>query len=365
MIQLYSQKKMLTLILAAAWIAYLLTLLLLDFPPIIPDWAGPAHFSSTVLFTITLASTLAVWAPSKDNAWRTLLWASVLVIILEAFQLLNPHRTIEAQDIIDGISGAAVGSIISGALFSLFNLRVFVGIATTITVVALSAPFLLQKITLCTAGHHTVNTWEAIHVENFTIENDKHSGNSTGAKIALCSFGGTVSIKGKHLNLDGGGLRSGQLKGLPAAIRESGQFSFGIKFKTTDLARGNSPREIVSLAWDGKTNHYLTKILYRGSTITTLTRLDGDRSSKTSLANRITRNTHQVLVAHDGDQQRTWFDGKLVAIENTPLDFSSLPDDELFLTLGLRSDLRWQPFKGTIEALFISSSASDPSPATK
>jgi len=361
LIQFYNQQKLLTLILAVAWVGYLLILSLVDYPPVIPDWAGPPHFSSTVLFTITLASTLAIWAPSNNTAWRALFCVSLLVITMEAIQILNPQRTIEAQDVIDGIAGAAVGSIISAASLSLLNSRVLVLIATITTVVAFSSPFLLQKTTLCTASHHSVNQWEEIYFKNFSIGNDNHSIDSTSNELTLCSFGGTASLSGQHLKLNGGGLRSGPLRGLPAAIRESGQFSFGIKFKTSDLSRGIAPREIVSLAWAGKTNRYLTKFLYRGSTFSTSTRLNGYGSSRASLANRITNNIHEVLVVHDGNQQRTWFDGKLISTDNTPLDISSFPNgEELFLTIGRRSDLRWQPFKGTIETLFVSSTASDP-----
>ena len=284
---------------------------------------------------------------------------------MEAFQILNPQRTIEAQDVIDGIAGAAVGSLISAASLSLCNRRVLVLIATITTVVAFSSPFWLQKTTLCTTSHHSVSQWEEIHFKNFTLENDNHNVDSTSNELALCVFGGTAFLSGQNLKLNGGGLRSGPLRGLPAAIRESGQFSFGIKFKTSDLKRGIAPREIVSLAWEGKTNRHLTKFLHRGSTLSTSTRLNGYGSSRASLANRITNKTHQVLVVHDGNQQRTWFDGNLIATDNTPLDISSFPNgEELFLTIGRRSDLRWQPFKGTIETLFVSSSVSDPhSPA--
>jgi len=71
------------------------------------------------------------------------------------------------------------------------------------------------------------------------------------------------------------------------------------------------------------------------------------------MANRLQDGYHEVVLTYDGTVQTTYFDGLSIGTETTNIDALDVSGNELILNLGKRTDRRWQPYIGEINAIVI------------
>ena len=80
----------------------------------------------------------------------------------------------------------------------------------------------------------------------------------------------------------------------------------------------------------------------------------GVEFTQTTMANRLKKDTQEIVIVYDGEKQSTWYNGDLSGIDFNTLELSDIEWGELAVTMGRRSYLLWLPFNGTVEALFVS-----------
>ena len=354
---LRSNRKPLSLSLLVFWVVYLLIFLLLDSSPRTPEWLGPQHFSSSLFLGLLVAGVLMSWCRNKIHiGWLSMILASVLVVCLEVVQLYNPIRSFQIQDIIDGIAGAAIGGFVSWITVKLIDERFFIFLTFVVSAIALFVfPIAWLQVSI---GGGVLKLNETCDI-SFTpfIYKKNATAVSSSEWLRLCTFGGEVQSTATGLQFYGGGVRSGDIEGLSAAIRQSGQLTLGVKFTVSKLQGGRRPREIVSISGGGKSQRYLARIYHNGKRANSSIHKSGIEYTRSTMANRLQSDTQEIVIVYDGEKQSTWYNGDLSGIDFTPLELSDIEGDELVVTMGRRPDLLWLPFNGTIEAVFISGSA--------
>lgn len=357
-----SRLRWATLLLVLGWIFYLLVLLTDDFSRQIPPWAGPPHFTSIAILALVIASAIAIWRNANPTGlgWLTLVIGSGLVISLECAQLINPLRTFQIADIIEGVAGAATGAMLSVLLFRALGRKLFSHIITAgATGALLFCIFLFWenepriKELRCHQQSLPDLNWQASTISNFKKHENKISANVNDYFTRFCIFDGLVTIENSSLVMKGGGLLSVPLTGLATAIRKTGTLSFGIRFNAHQQKADGPPHLIAGLTREGKSISYLARFSHNGPHLGASLQFNRREYSGTSMANRIENRSHEVVIVYDGVQQTTWLDGVVVGTEKAQLKPPIDDGNELVLHLGKRTDGRRMPYDGNIEAIYI------------
>ena len=132
---LQQKKKLTSLILLVFWLGFIYFLLQTDNIPKVPVWLGPPHFTSTALMAFVIVVFLGVWQVRDGRylGWYALIISIVVVILLEITQTINPTRSFQIQDILDGIAGAAVGSIVGTIVINILSQKVIMILTLVMT----------------------------------------------------------------------------------------------------------------------------------------------------------------------------------------------------------------------------------------
>ena len=294
----------------------------------------------------------------------TLIIGSLAIVLLESIQYLSDIRSVQFQDIVDGIAGIAITSVIAIVFLSLIGVKIFMVLFTTISVISLSATSLiifgnnnLGNIipNNCLASTFRVNSWDRVLIHTF-----KHNSRyqfSAHPEIPLCVFKDGVSVSGNELVFSGGGLRSAELTGLLSAIREKRSFTFGARFTShSQNAVGLPPMVVARVNYQDYPRIFLARILnFRNSGSATI-QFNNQNRTGTAFLNSLNNEQHNVVISYDGSIQRTWLDGKLIGSETNFLE-PPTGKGELVLNIGWRSDKFLKPFKGSIQQIFIGTTA--------
>jgi len=347
---------------AIAWIFYLIYLLTTDPAPQLGDWANPPHLTSSILLAIALSAVISPFATNNSLlGWWTIVASTLCIIAFECLQLLAPGRAFQFIDIALGIAGAAMAAMI--------------GVAMAGTVLLVSPAYLHfedlpDEISCAQPVNPTIN-WETVPVLTFTPEQNQGENNFVSSSIGkLCLFNHMSASTAKHtqyelaptkvidqnLKLNGAGIVSAPLTGLREALSQSGQITFGIRFKADNLLAGRPPRHIASLQSYDTPPAIIARIIQNGPNSSVSFSFQPWQGSSTVLANRLTDRFHEVVLTYDGTVQTTYFDGTPIGTETTKIEALEAAGSDLMLNIGKRVDRRWQPFFGEIEAIVISSS---------
>jgi len=328
------------------------------------SWAGPPHFTSSVFLALVIASVIAVWrnAGSSNPGWPTLVVASALVFCLECIQLINPRRAFQLADIIEGIAGAAVGAMLSALLYRALGRRLFGGVFTICASLVLLSSMIFREFDdpkeeiSCNHQPWPLANWQALNISRFVQHESFISASADNQTTHFCVFAGDVVTENGSLVIEDGGILSVPLNGLAAAIKKTGTLSFGVRFQAEQQQAGGPPRLVAGISPEGDKIRYLARVLQNGPHVGASLQFNRWEYSGTSMPNRVENRLHDLVIVYDGKQQTTWLDGTVTGTEHAHLN--TPPDDgrELVLHIGKRTDERWLPYRGKIEAIYIGTS---------
>lgn len=160
---LQQKKKLTSLILLVFWLGFIYFLLQTDNIPKVPVWLGPPHFTSTALMAFVIVVFLGVWQVRDGRylGWYALIISIVVVILLEITQTINPTRSFQIQDILDGIAGAAVGSIVGTIVINILSQKVIMILTLVMTALVVITTFILtDRIDVCEVISPDITEWE-------------------------------------------------------------------------------------------------------------------------------------------------------------------------------------------------------------
>jgi len=358
---------------SVCWIGYLIYLLTLQQSPILGEWAGPPHLSSSVLLAIALSSVLSRFIPVNPLlGWWTIVASTSLIIGFECLQLLTPNRTFQFIDIAEGIAGSAIAAMIAVITIRVIGRSAYVWLAIAVAIIALIASLFLLRIEApetevsCNEPVNANLNWDLVLINYFDADPQRHNLVSTNIGN-LCLFdiepdkplidlsqATTHSTTDEHtLLLSGEGLLSAELSGLHQALSDSGEITFGIRFRANRLDAGRPPRFVASLQHRKTPRAIVARLLQNGPNATVSFSFQPWQGSSTVMANRLKDRYHEVVLTYDGTVQTSYFDGVPIGTEKTEIDAPDVLDSELILSLGKRVDRRWQPFIGEISAIVI------------
>lgn len=372
-----SLQSRIAIIVAAGWIAYLIYLLTAEVSPELGDWAGPPHLTSSALLALALSSVLS---PRFNNSvilgWWTLVTSTVFIVGFECLQLLTPTRTFEFIDISLGIAGAAIAAMAGVLLCQLMGRSAYVWLTLSVAVVVLIISLLLLRAEepkgeiSCIQPVSRPHSWDRTSVHTFVAQQAEATlvSSSIGLlclfdvpqrRIPIAGAAASPTSENNSLVLNGAGLISGKLIGLREALAKSGEITFGIRFRTDQLIAGRPPRLVASLQSSDKSPALVARLLQNGPNATASFSFKRWQGSSTVLANRLTDQYHEVVLTYDGAVQTTYFDGSPVGTETTRIEAIDESGSELQLNIGKRTDRRWQPFVGEIDAIIIGAKSID------
>ncbi len=354
-------------------VAYLGYLLTAKASPQLGAWAGPPHLSSSVLLALAVSTVLSAFVAGNSLlGWWTIVTSTAIIIGFEFLQLLTPNRAFQFLDIAEGIAGAAIAAMFAVVIIKVIGRSVYVWLALAVVVAVLIGSLLLLRIDKpvpdidCVQPISKQVNWDLVSVDTFSVSQQDKSLVSTSIG-SLCFFNPDTSptenlLKGRailptgknhNLILNGTGLVSAELTGLRQALSASGEITFGIRFKAGTLEAGRPPRLIASLQSVEQPLSPVARLIQNGPNATAAFSFRPWQGSSTVLANRLSEQFHEVILTYDGTMQTTYFDGVPVGTETTNIKSIEPSEAELFLTIGRRTDGRWQPFVGEIDAIVV------------
>jgi hypothetical protein len=340
-------------------VIFLAILLNIDKVPRLGAWAEPAHFTSSLFLAIAVAAVLLAGGMANgasQTGWLTLIVVTMMVVLLECLQPIFSARNFEFQDMIDGVAGGASGGLLSAALVRWLGFNRFFNLSITASVLVLLVVSGLSlkprpPVTACSAPSPVVD-WSLAVIDDFKRVGEQiHSSNAV-----FCEFAAGVDTDDGELVLQGGAVASAPLKGLLKASAQSGQLTFGVRFKSDTDKRPRWPGVVASVVRGDHSGRTFARVLWRGKNLFTSIRLNPFENTSTSISKRVSDRYHEVVIVYDGEWQTTWFDGEAVGFERTLLD-PPAAQDILTLELGWRKDDRWQPFRGRIDSIVIAGEA--------
>ena len=345
--------KIATLVTALFSLVALSALLILSDLPAFPDWVGPAHFSSSFIIALTLTAFLATWLSNTrlETAWLTLISGCFLVVLLEVFQLINPARNFELEDILMGVAGISAGAILSYYLLQLLGEKVFAPLVIVCAFIMGTYLFYFAnkaataKNLSCGIASETETNWSSVLITDFS----HNKGVAVNGGIEFCVAGAEIVARNDvRYSAD---LRL-SLDGLAEAVIKERTFVMGIQFKTTQTQKFS---EIISLTWQDTATGYFARLFRRGEHLMAYLQFNGGERTSTSMTNSIVPEMLQELVfVYDGSQQTTWLNGEIAGFEKNFLDLPRKKSTELVLNIGQSSDREWWvPFEGEITSIYL------------
>lgn len=355
---------------AFCWIVNLIYLLIATTTPKLGAWAGPPHLTSSLFLALVIAAALSDFVQNNSLlGWWTIIVSTACIVAFECLQLLTPERTFEFSDISEGVAGAAMAAMIVVALCRITGRAFFVWLAITVGVVVLVATNLLwineeKKPEIhCDKPVTSRFNWQFQSIREFrsvgkgvlsnigtlcTFTDKTSSHSAVGVVTTVNTSQGPKSIK-----LTGGGLVSAPLPGLREALSETGELTFGVRFRADKLRPGGPPRLIASLQSKGKRLLVVTRITQNGPHASASLQFAPLQNTSTSMFNRLQNKFHEIVLTYDGSVQTTYLDSISVGTENAHIKAIEETGGELFLNIGKRTDGRWNGFHGEIEAIII------------
>lgn len=377
------QRSLLAMV-TVGWLVFIVVLLVRSTTPDLGVASGPGEhlFVSAVFsFVLTgLAATVGRWSV-PTLAWYATVASSIIVLALELIQIVVPVRAFEVKDLAFGIAGTVLGTA-GAALLILVVGRLMV---VRLMLVLGSFGLVVGVAAAVVRDPSVIEARAAAEVEDCTTETDpavdgeQWIGSSVGflartddcittTAWPLAAFGGSVELspaedgagRASLLSFEGGGVVSGPLPGLPAALNGQPELSLGIRFRVRDRSVGEGASSLMRLLIDGQPNRPLAQISIRGPHIG-VDVLSGEPSVglELNLADAITDSRfHELIVVYETGEAVAYLDGQAVAgATGTP--FRIKPRGELNVSMGQRIDQRWKPLDGEIEAILISPQALD------
>lgn len=361
---------------AFCWIAYLAYLLTARVTPIEIGLFGPPHLTSSVALAVALSAILGQRANNAMQlGWWTLLGSTALIVALECIQLPLSYRAFEFTDIAEGISGAAIVAMAAALLCSLIGKRAYCWLAIVTAAVVLAVSPLMwsfktrQADTVCVAAPLETVNWQSQLIHNFRSGEDGVS-TSIGE---FCLFEPLVdddtdpqvapvpaTVKNASMLFNGAVLASPALVGLRAAIAETGSLTLGVRFKPVALEPGRPPRQLVALQTVDAQPFIVARILQNGPNASARIGFQRWQGSSTALPNRLQNAYQEIVITFDGVTQTTYLNGVALGMEISKLDPLRKQGSELMLSIGRRTDQRWLPFRGDIQAVYLGSNSIGP-----
>jgi hypothetical protein len=378
---------------AFCWIIYLIYLLTARVAPELGDWAEPSHLTSSILLALALSAVLSPYFPANiPHGWWTIVTSTAFIVGFECLQLMVPVRAFEFLDIAQGISGAAIAAMSATLISTVIGRSAYVWLALAAAVAVFIGSIVLLTVkepeaeVSCAEPSTVKVNWDLVvlyatdneladkqrvetsvgtlcvfdNTQNRSANNSQQSATDSQTRANANANSPTSVTAAPTLQLTGGGLISGNLTGLRQALANSGQITFGVKFKASELEAGRPPRLLASLQTPAGPSSYVARLIQNGPNTSAAFSFQPWQGSSTAIANRLKDRFHEVVITYDGSLQTTYFDGKVVGTEITRIDAVEVEGDELVINIGLRADRRWKPFIGEIQAIVIGATSLSP-----
>lgn len=328
------------------------------------DRFEPVHF----YLSLGLALTLSAVIVAADRiqgwilGWKVIVYGCVLVVFLELIQIMSDSRSVQLQDVIDGMAGVTSAAIVVSLLSRHFEWK---WIATTLALLSFVALLLVFYTvftshvpkTDCDLASQFKTNWHAELFRNFRID-DRSGAVVAGNGLVFCPFEGRAEVKNNKLLLSRSGLSSNSLEGLHEAVKEQGRFTFGVRFQPASAMADWPPATIARLDYENlPPSRYLARMLQFEKSVSASLQFKRNERSDSSVLNKNSENFHELVVDYDGKATMTWFDAELIAIEYNTLSLPADANNKLNLTLGWRKDMKRRSFDGVVDSIYIGTKA--------
>lgn len=326
--------------------------------------------------TLALVAAVAVtgftrWTPAVVG-WVAMSGVAVALLVFEVLQLVVPVRSFQWSDLSFGVTGSVAGAGVGVAVLTKWpglsrlvvataaiGLVVGVVVAVAVPPDGLDRPY-RDRLADCTSSDDSGPTVDWRPAVLIPVE--RADGCVAAGPIALVPFGApladgtatSLASPQSGLQIDGGGVVSEPLPGLAKALSDGGQLTFGVRFESLVDTGDTVPVNLARLVLEGDTTRPLTQLLQRGPHLAASVGSGQPLvSAGLTLVDRAAPGTVQELViTYRGGTAQVYLDGLPIGLEQAePFDFE--PDGELVLEIGWRTDQRWEPFRGRVEAVVI------------
>jgi hypothetical protein len=361
------------LAICGGWLLLALVAMLVSSSPDLGPVSGSAqHLLLGLVLSIMVAAALALVTNRRaaSVAWAAVVSTGVALVAYELLQLAVPVRSFQWADLSYGVTGVTIGGLVAllGMQFrDSFTAGVagFGGVALVLSAVGfvilprdeLRVP-VGARLADCAALNQQVSPdWD----RQILALSETDAGCVAAGGTSLVPFGASLAVQpagSTGVRLDGGGLLSGPLTGLPDAIEATDALSFGVRFESTTTGEDVVPIVLARITIDGDPARPIAQILQRGPHLTV--NVGAGRpvvNVGLPLVDRARPGTFQELVVtYQAGVATAYLNGQLVGKSSIDA-FEFVIDGPLTLEVGWRADERWQPLRGTVASLLIADRA--------
>ena len=362
------------LAICGGWLLLALVAMLVSSSPDLGPIVGSAqHLLLGLVLSIMVAAALALVTNGRPAtvAWAAVLSTGAALVAYELLQLAVPVRSFQWADLSYGVTGVTLGGFVAligmryGDTF-IAAVAGFGGVALVLAAIGfvilprdeLRVPVASRLAGCSTTGRQMTIDWD----RQLLPLSNTGSGCVVAGETPLVPFGARLTAPRTGttagVTLDGGGLLSGPLEGLQAAIETTDAMSFGVRFESTETSDDLTPVVVARITIDGDPARPVAQILRRGPHLTV--NVGAGRpvvGVGLPLLDRASPGAFQELVVtYESGVAIAYLDGQLISRASIdPFEFAI--DGPLTLEVGWRADERWRPLRGTVSSLVIASRA--------